>query len=156
MATVLVLSWFLPTVIIGAIGAAYVLKTLGAPLKGVPGPTPTSLLFGNASDVVKIALWPTLGTFPEPYKSWVREYGGAVFYRLGFLKLILVTDPQALHFIFVTQGNHFPRAQGIHLYFADMFAGVGLLSSEGAVHDHQRKTLNPHFSHVHVKASLGI
>ncbi|KAF0697944.1 Aste57867_11397 [Aphanomyces stellatus] len=98
----------------------------------------------------------TLGTFPEPYKSWVREYGGAVFYRLGFLKLILVTDPQALHFIFVTQGNHFPRAQGIHLYFADMFAGVGLLSSEGAVHDHQRKTLNPHFSHVHVKASLGI
>ncbi|KAF0713746.1 Aste57867_4230 [Aphanomyces stellatus] len=102
--------------------------------------------------MARVAQWPIAGDFPEPYVSLLKQYGGAVYYRLFLEQRVQLTDPQAVHFVLSSPG--FPRNEISRLYFEAMFSGVGLLSSEETQHDDHRKLLNPHFSLANVKASL--
>lgn len=102
----------------------------------------------------KIGKIPFMGNFPEivkeeagvPHKRWAAEYGGIVVYHGQWnIPRVVVTDPTLLKQILTSQEYDFiktPEASA----FLRRFLGDGLLVSEGDVHRHQRKMLNPAFS----------
>ncbi|KAF0684653.1 Aste57867_23373 [Aphanomyces stellatus] len=95
--------------------------------------------------------WKTKGDFPEPYLSWMIQYGGAVRYRNFFSPVVLLSDPKAIQHVLVTNAIQYPRDPMIEAYVHDHLFGVGLLNSHGVQHDHFRKLLNPLFSAAQVK-----
>ncbi|RHY25908.1 hypothetical protein DYB32_008012 [Aphanomyces invadans] len=122
------------------------------PLRNVlPGPRPTSFLLGNA-----IASWHTTTAYPEPYLSWLVQYGPAVYYRELFSHTVMLSDPKALQHVLVTHASKYPRHPIIRAYLSDIVLGKGLVSSEGARHDAHRKLLNPHFTAAQVKSFVPV
>ncbi|KAF0703775.1 Aste57867_7533 [Aphanomyces stellatus] len=127
------------------------------PLDVLPGPPSPSFLFGHVLETKgSIMKWHATVDYPEPFLSWVKQYGGAVHYREFLSHLVSVTDPKAIQHILVTHAANYPRGVGIRRMFEDKMFGVGLLSSTGAEHDRQRKMLNPHFSQAQVKTFVPI
>ncbi|KAG9400692.1 hypothetical protein AC1031_010134 [Aphanomyces cochlioides] len=52
----------------------------------IRGPKATSFFFGNASESIgSVPKWHTTVPYPEPYLSWIKEYGGAIYYILSSL-----------------------------------------------------------------------
>lgn len=102
----------------------------------------------------KIGKIPFMGNFPEivkeeagvPHKRWAEQYGGVAVYHGPWNKpRVVVTDHVLLKQILTSQEYDFiktPEASE----FLRRFLGNGLLVSEGEVHRHQRKMLNPAFS----------
>ncbi|CAK4701846.1 unnamed protein product, partial [Aphanomyces euteiches] len=121
----------------------------------IKAPKPSSFIFGHTLETVgSIPKWCEDGSYPEPYLSWMNKYGGVIFLREFMTSVALVSDPKALQHILSSNGTNYPRDKMIRDYTQNIFLGVGLVSSEGSLHDAQRKMLNPHFSLVQVKAFI--
>ncbi|CAK4354393.1 unnamed protein product [Aphanomyces euteiches] len=103
-----------------------------------------------------VSQWKSSIPYPEPFLSWVKQYGGAVYFRELFSHVILLTDPKAIQHVLATNGANYPRDSTMEALFADMVFGVGLLSSNGALHDNYRKLLNPLFTSNHIKSFLDV
>ncbi|KAF0703763.1 Aste57867_7521 [Aphanomyces stellatus] len=122
------------------------------PLDDLPGPPPSSFILGNAVETKgSIDAWHTTGQYPEPYLSWMTQYGGVVHFRELSTHFVMVSDPKALQHILVANGPNYPRHALLRSFMADRLLGVGLLSSTGTQHDQQRKMLNPHFTQAKLK-----
>ncbi|RHX99734.1 hypothetical protein DYB36_013055, partial [Aphanomyces astaci] len=103
-----------------------------------------------------IATWQSTTDYPEPYLSWLNQYGSAVYYRELFTHTVMLSDPKALQHVLVTHASNYPRHPIIRSYLGDIVMGEGLVSSEGAKHDAQRKMLNPHFTAAQVKGFVKV
>ncbi|KAF0715698.1 Aste57867_3239 [Aphanomyces stellatus] len=128
---------------------------LRSPLSRVPGPPPSSFIFGHVLDILaRVDGWSLVGDFPEPHMSYLKQFGRAVHLRMFTTETVHFTDPKAVQHILTS--SLYERDSVGQVLAQEMTLGVGLLSAEGAAHDTQRKTLNPHFGIDHVKDSLNI
>ncbi|CAK4610231.1 unnamed protein product [Aphanomyces euteiches] len=126
-------------------------------LRHIPQPPPSNLLLGHLFDVWgNIAKLKTGGHFPQPFLSWMNEYGGVVHLREVFLNFVLITDPVALQHILLSNGSNFPRLAITRAYIRDITLGDGLFSVEGKQHDDYRKVLNPIFTVSKIKTFVEI
>ncbi|KAG9400682.1 hypothetical protein AC1031_010125 [Aphanomyces cochlioides] len=100
--------------------------------------------------------WHITGAYPEPFLSWIKQYGGAVYYRELYTKVVLFSDPKALQHIIASKESNYPRNRSIRAFLTDTLLGTSLLSSEGSDHAHQRKMMNPHFSQAQIKPFVSI
>jgi cytochrome P450 len=73
-----------------------------------------------------------------------QTYGDVVAYRLGPERVVLVTHPEVIREVLVTQHRHFVKARRGTV--STQFLGAGLLSSEGGVHRRQRRLVQPAFA----------
>ncbi|KAH9187218.1 hypothetical protein AeNC1_010805, partial [Aphanomyces euteiches] len=87
---------------------------------------------------------------------WIKEYGGAVYYRELFAPVVFLSDPKAIQHVLAINGSNYPRHPSMRAYTKENLFGSTLLNSEGAEHDNQRKMFNPHFSLSHIKAFIPI
>ncbi|CAK4090967.1 unnamed protein product [Aphanomyces euteiches] len=123
----------------------------------LPQPPSTSFLFGHALETTgAISNWKTLGNYPEPFLSWVKQYGGAIHLREFLEHAVLFTDPAALRHIFVSNGPNYPRQPIAMKYFRDKNLGESLSGVEGKQHDALRKWMNPLFTITSIKSFIGI
>src|SRR5262245_59200029 len=99
-----------------------------------PGPKPS--LFQRA------AYWPgrDMLAFITRLAS---TYGDLVTYRIGGETIFLVSDPQQIKEILVTQNRNFTKSRGLER--TKRLLGNGLLTSEGAIHLRQRRLMQPAF-----------
>jgi cytochrome P450 len=72
-----------------------------------------------------------------------REYGDVVAFRLGPERTVLLSHPAHLHEVLVRQHRTFQKGRRGEV--SKQFLGEGLLNSEGARHQHQRRLLQPAF-----------
>ncbi|CAK4383767.1 unnamed protein product [Aphanomyces euteiches] len=136
----------------------------------LPQPPASSLLFGHIGDTWgKVATWNIKGDYPEPFLSWMKQYGGVVHYREFFDHVVMITDPVALQYMLVSNGVNYPRQVIARRYFGvslarclciileqDILLGDGLLSVDGKLHDAYRKIMNPLFTVSKIKAFVDI
>ncbi|KAH9158290.1 hypothetical protein LEN26_003071, partial [Aphanomyces euteiches] len=87
---------------------------------------------------------------------WIKEYGGAVYYRELFAPVVFLSDPKAIQHVLAINVSNYPRHPSMRAYTKENLFGSTLLNSEGAEHDNQRKMFNPHFSLSHIKAFIPI
>ncbi|CAK4105982.1 unnamed protein product [Aphanomyces euteiches] len=115
-------------------------------------PNASSALFGHLFDLyVSVINWKTTQPYPEPFLSWVKTYGGAIYLREFMDDKVLLSDPLALQHVMVTNAKNYPHEPVVEGFFADATMGPGLLSTNDAAHDRFRKILNPHFTSLQVK-----
>ena len=72
-----------------------------------------------------------------------REYGDVVRFRVGPTDVHLVSHPDLIKEVLVTQQHRFMKGRG--LQWAKHFLGEGLLTSEGDFHRRQRRLSQPAF-----------
>jgi cytochrome P450 len=72
-----------------------------------------------------------------------REYGDVVAFRLGPERAVLLSHPEHLHEVLVRQHRAFQKGRRGNV--SKQWLGEGLLNSEGAGHQHQRRLLQPAF-----------
>src|SRR5262249_12127462 len=99
-----------------------------------PGPKPTlldSLIYRPGRDPLVF------------FTSLARQYGDVVQYRMAGERVFLVSDPQYIKDILVTQNRTFTKSRGLER--TRRILGNGLLTSEGAVHLRQRRLMQPAF-----------
>jgi cytochrome P450 len=72
-----------------------------------------------------------------------REYGDVVAFRLGPERTVLLSHPEHLHEVLVRQHRAFQKGRRGDV--PTQWMGEGLLNSEGARHQHQRRLLQPAF-----------
>jgi cytochrome P450 len=70
-------------------------------------------------------------------------YGDVVAFRLGPERTVLLSHPEHLHEVLVRQHRAFQKGRRGDV--TKQFLGEGLLNSEGARHQHQRRLLQPAF-----------
>ena len=70
-----------------------------------------------------------------------REYGDVVAFRLGPERAVLLSHPAHLHEVLVRQHRAFQKGRRGEV--STQWLGEGLLNSEGARHQHQRRLLQP-------------
>ncbi|KAK7439327.1 hypothetical protein VKT23_017552 [Stygiomarasmius scandens] len=119
-------------------------------LKFLRGPPSPSWLFGHEYTFFNQAEVSGLSN------SWIRDYGTAL--RLGgpFGKDILfLADPKALQHILHTSSYHYPKPLDMQDAFLKVF-GKTIVTTEGNVHQRQRKALNPAFSASQLKTFLSV
>ncbi|KAF0691864.1 Aste57867_16984 [Aphanomyces stellatus] len=122
-------------------------------MRHIPGPQPSNFFLGNVLDTLgSVATWKTTGTYPEPFLSWIKAYGGAVLYREFFTNVVMISDPKALQYVLVTHANNFRRDPALESYVTDMMFGAGLLATHGKQHDEYRALLNPIVASSSIKA----
>ena len=73
-----------------------------------------------------------------------RTYGDVASFRLGPERVVLVTHPDAIREVLVTQHRAFIKARRGDV--SKQFLGEGLLNSEGDVHQRQRRLVQPAFA----------
>src|SRR5205823_6562094 len=71
------------------------------------------------------------------------DYGDVVAFRLGPERTVLLSHPAHLHEVLVRQHRAFLKGRRGDV--SQQFLGLGLLNSEGAVHQRQRHLLQPAF-----------
>ncbi|RDX47322.1 cytochrome P450 [Lentinus brumalis] len=114
------------------------------PMDNLPGPAPSSFLFGNLPDFSGRQAWKRIAHL-------AKTYGPAVTLR-GILwrRLIVVHDPKALHGVLVKEQEFLQKglapANGLIVLL-----GPGVLSTRAGQHRRQRKLLNPVFSVAHLR-----
>ena len=69
------------------------------------------------------------------------DYGDVVAFRLGPERAVLLSHPEHLHEVLVRQHRAFQKGRRGDV--STQFLGEGLLNSEGARHQHQRRLLQP-------------
>ncbi|KAF5665631.1 cytochrome P-450 monooxygenase [Fusarium denticulatum] len=96
--------------------------------------------------------------YRDPYCSPVRQWNETVpndglLRYLGFFNAerIVLTSPDALYEVLVTQNYSFPKPASLR-ETAGRFLGIGLILSEGDAHKLQRKSMNPAFAPRNIKA----
>ncbi|KAH9109884.1 hypothetical protein LEN26_013921 [Aphanomyces euteiches] len=126
-------------------------------VRNIPGPKASSFLLGHALDTLgRSAKWHLHGDYPEPYISWIKQFGNAILFRELFNYAVIFADPKAIQHVLATNGRNYPRDKIIASYLADIVLGEGLLSTEGSVHDEYRKILNPIFTSNSIKSFVPI
>ncbi|KAH9107628.1 hypothetical protein AeMF1_017077 [Aphanomyces euteiches] len=103
-----------------------------------------------------LAQWKTRGNYPEPFLSWIKQYGGAIHLREVHVHAVLVTDPVATQHILVSNGTNYPRKPITMAYMRDKNLGESLSGVEGKQHDALRKWMNPLFTVSNIKSFIGI
>jgi cytochrome P450 len=78
-------------------------------------------------------------------------YGDVALMRIGPQRLYLVSDPELVREVLVTQGKSFMKGRA--LQEAKRLLGEGLLTSEGSVHLRQRRLIQPLFNHERITDS---
>ncbi|KAF0685340.1 Aste57867_22760 [Aphanomyces stellatus] len=142
-------------------------------LDALPGPSSPSLLLGHVyttySNIVRLTIdfcslqtkrsmanWHVSTTYPDPFLSWMTQYGPVVHFRELGAHFVMFSDPKAFQHILVTNGANYPRHPLIRAFSAERMFGVGLFSSEGVLHDQQRTFLQPRFTQARVKSFVPI
>ncbi|KAJ8585149.1 cytochrome P450 [Rhizopogon salebrosus TDB-379] len=116
-------------------------------LADIPGPKPASFLMGNMKELYQ-------GQAAEADFKWQARYGGVVrFKALCGEDQLMISDPAALHHIFVKTGYRFPKPEDRNV-LAKLINGKGILWAEGDVHKRQRKVMLPGFGAPECKAFL--
>ncbi|KAF9448716.1 cytochrome P450 [Macrolepiota fuliginosa MF-IS2] len=113
----------------------------------LPGPPPSSLLFGNIPELYHSEGW-------DFHKQILERYGNTIRIRGAFGERLLLTfDPKALHHIFVKDQWIYEPSEGL-MDRNNVYFGEGLLSTLGVQHRKQRKMLNPVFSINHMREMI--
>ncbi|KAF0697293.1 Aste57867_12006 [Aphanomyces stellatus] len=151
-------SWSLLGVVVASLVVGYhVLRQKDHPLAHLPGPKPSSFLFGNMLEIMgAMSSWQTLGNYPEPFLSWVKTYGGVVRVRQLFSYALILTDPKAIQHVFLTHADNYTRDPMVSNFLADLLLGVGVISANGALHAKYRKLFSQHFAASNVKQYLAL
>lgn len=94
---------------------------------------------------------PVLGNLLELRKDLVgvlhrlpRELGPFAFLKSGFVRILVVSEPEAIHEILVEKAASFVKSPGLTV-FARPMLGDGLLTSERDFHRTQRRMIAPLF-----------
>ncbi|MBI1800868.1 MAG: cytochrome P450 [Chloroflexi bacterium] len=102
-------------------------------------PGPKSLLPGG-----QFFNLPAIQRDPPGYLlNLAREYGDIVYFEMGPARLYLVSDPELIKDVLVTNSKQFMKGQGLQR--AKRVLGEGLLTSEGEFHLRQRRLAQPAF-----------
>jgi cytochrome P450 len=119
--------------------------------------------FGMAQDLfqadIRIGFWLWLrGLLQQPYQTlgeWAqsRRDGDTIGIQAGSLRFALVTDPELIAQLFVTNEQIYQK--GVGLQAARRVLGNGLLTSEGSLHKLQRQLIQPVFQAQRVNAFSG-
>jgi cytochrome P450 len=80
---------------------------------------------------------------PEFLQGLARDYGDIVHYRLGPQDIYLISKPEWIKDILVTNQTNFTKSR--FLERAKVLLGEGLLTSEGEFHRRQRRLVQPAF-----------
>ena len=72
-----------------------------------------------------------------------RQYGDVVAFRLGPERAVLLSHPECIHDVLVRHHRSFIKGRRGDV--SKQFLGAGLLNSEGAVHQRQRRLMQPAF-----------
>jgi cytochrome P450 len=81
---------------------------------------------------------------PQFLATLAREYGPIARFSLFSRTLYLISDPDLVREILVTNHKRFPKSD-VGLKVMRRFLGIGLLTSEGEYHRQQRKLAQPAF-----------
>jgi cytochrome P450 len=103
--------------------------------KTIPGPEETPFLG---------SIRPFQANAPQFLTRLTREYGPLVQFKLFNMPVYLVSDPDYIREVLVTNHKLFPKSD-MGLQVMRRFLGIGLLTSEGAYHRKQRKLAQPAF-----------
>jgi cytochrome P450 len=83
-----------------------------------------------------------------------REYGDFVHFKLANLDAYLLTDPEWIKDVLVTNNRCFHKSRGLEL--AKSFLGEGLLTSEDDFHHRQRRLAQPAFHRQRIAAYASV
>ncbi|MFN2545146.1 MAG: cytochrome P450 [Actinomycetota bacterium] len=83
------------------------------------------------------------------YRGMAERYGDIVRFRMGPLRMCLVTDPQGVEQVLVTRNHDIHKSP----FYEAMkrVLGEGLLTSEDEFHKRQRRLIQPIFHHRRIK-----
>lgn len=79
-----------------------------------------------------------------------RRYGDVAEFRLGPQRVVLLSHPEHVRDLLVTQHRRFHK--GVGLQRAKHLVGEGLLTSEDELHQRQRRLIQPAFHHERIEA----
>ncbi|MEP7344334.1 MAG: cytochrome P450 [Gemmatimonadaceae bacterium] len=79
-----------------------------------------------------------------------REHGDVVHYRLGTEHMYLLSHPEAIRDVLVTNQRNFKKGRALER--AKILLGEGLLTSEGDLHLRQRRLMQPAFHRQRIAA----
>ncbi|KAJ6574663.1 cytochrome P450 [Mycena capillaripes] len=120
-------------------------------LRNVPGPTSTSLIWGEE--------WNLYHNAPgSHYLEWHQNFGKVVKFRGACGHQILsITDERAIAFIVGAEGIYkFPKPDGVRAWFQKTL-GEGILWIEGKeAHEKQRRSLAPAFTQQSIRKFTSI
>ncbi|KAL1704429.1 cytochrome P450 [Schizophyllum commune] len=124
--------------------ARYLIHILSARsvLRRVPGPSPSSWLWGEE--------WDLFHTAPgSRYLSWHKHFGKVH-------QIISITDPRAISFIVSEKTYSFPKPHGVREWFKAT-QGKGIIWVEGKeAHEQQRRLIAPALSQQTVRAVVPV
>ncbi|KAI4717520.1 cytochrome P450 monooxygenase [Aureobasidium sp. EXF-10727] len=118
-----------------------------SPLRHLPQPKQTSLLFGQMYRI----LTESIGS---PQSQWMREIpnDGLIYYRTLFnTEWLVLTTPKALSDALTTKSYDLIKPPIIVGSLTRILGASGILLTENEEHKHQRKNLLPAFQYRHVK-----
>jgi cytochrome P450 len=107
----------------------------------IPGP-PQGWIVGSLPEVQR----DMLGFF----QRCAREYGDVVYFRLGPRRMVLVSHPDYIEQVLVTENRKFTKNFALQLLRP--LLGNGLLTSEGAVWLRNRRLIQPAFQRKRIEA----
>ena len=114
---------------------------------GVNGPQPTFLL-GNLADFVRTK------RISVSIHNWTSQFGRIYGYFEGHTPVLVVSDPDVLHNIFIKHFSKFHSRRQFPLEDRRTTKGVHLFSATGDEWRRQRAIINPTFSPLKIKRML--
>jgi cytochrome P450 len=116
---------------------------------GINGPQPTFLL-GNLADFVRTK------RISISIQNWTTQFGRIYGYFEGHTPVLVVSDPDILHNIFIKNFSKFHSRRQFPLEDRRTTKGVHLFSATGDEWRRQRAIINPTFSSLKMKRMLPI
>jgi cytochrome P450 len=107
-----------------------------------PGPK-GRLLFGSVAEFQA----DRLGFF----ERCAKEYGDVFAFRAGPLRFVVINHLPSIEKMLVTEAHHFVKSKMTRDVFARVM-GEGLMVSEGAIHERQRKLVQRGFDSTRLRA----
>lgn len=137
---------FLSVITVRLLWDSFVYPFFLSPLRHLPQPKQTSLIFGQFLRIIKE---PT----GIPHREWMEEIenDGLIYYRGLFnVERVMVTTPKALSEAVTLKSYDLIKPPSLIKGLARIL-GWGVLLAEGQEHKVQRKNLTPAFSYRHIK-----
>lgn len=116
---------------------------------GIKGPEPT-FLFGNLADFVKTK------RISISIQNWTRQFGRIYGYFEGHTPVLVISDPDLLHDVFIKHFSKFHSRRQFPLEDRRTTKGVHLFSATGDEWRRQRAIITPTFSPLKMKRMLPI